>query len=85
MLDLDLGASATTGGSGSGSGKGKGGGEGRAKEAKPDDRTWLQKNWLVLGLAFFIFANKLGQMAQTGEQQQQQQQRGAPGNARGPG
>jgi len=79
MLDLDLGASAPTGGSG------KGGGEGRAKEAKPDDRTWLQKNWLFLGLAFFIFANKLGQMAQMGEQQQQQRQRGAPGNARGAG
>jgi len=36
-------------------------------------------------LAFFIFANKLGQMAQMGEQQQQQRQRGAPGNARGAG
>ena len=31
---------------------------------KPDDRTWLQKNWLFVALAFFIFANKLGAAAE---------------------
>ena len=27
---------------------------------KPDDRTWLQKNWLFVALGLFILANKLG-------------------------
>lgn len=27
---------------------------------KPDERTWLQKNWLFVALGLFIFANKLG-------------------------
>lgn len=34
-------------------------GKGSTKDAK-DDRTWLQKNWLFVALAFFIIANKLG-------------------------
>lgn len=44
--------------------------EGR-KPAK-DDRTWLQKNWLFVALAFFILANKLGSAAQEAQQAQGQ-------------
>jgi hypothetical protein len=37
-----------------------------------DDRTWLQKNWLFVGLAFFIIANKLGSAADAAHRQQAQ-------------
>ena len=44
------------------------------EERKPakDDRTWLQKNWLFVALAFFILANKLGSAAQEAQQAQGQ-------------
>lgn len=39
----------------------KPGDKGGAKASKkPDDRTWLQKNWLFVALGLFILANKLG-------------------------
>jgi hypothetical protein len=48
--------------------------EGRHNTTKTtkDDRTWLQKNWLFVALAFFIIANKLGSVADAAQRQQGQ-------------
>ena len=59
--------------------KGSGGKQNMSKKGgeEKDERSWLQKNWLFVALAFFILANKLGEAGGTNPG-------GAQGGARGP-
>lgn len=38
--------------------------EGKEPVVKPDERTWIQKNWLPLALVGFMLFNRMGQAGQ---------------------